>query len=114
MPWLKPAVGGAVIGAVVVMILGFSWLGWTLGSTAERIAEQRAESAVIAALTPMCVAKFNQQPNATAKLAEFQKINSWEQAAFVEKGGWATMPGSSGPNSAVARACAEALLRPKT
>jgi hypothetical protein len=113
-PWLKPAVWGFVIGAVGMTIVGFSWLGWTLGSTADTIARQRADAAVTAALTPICVASFRQQPNVAAKLAEFEKVSSWEQAAFVEKGGWATMPGSRKPNSAVAQACAEALLTPKS
>ncbi len=114
LPWLKPAVWGLVIGAVGAMIVGFSWLGWTLGSTAERVARERAEAAVTAALTPICVARFKQQPNATTKLAEFQKVSSWDQAEFLEKGGWATLPGSREPNPAVARACAEALLAPKS
>ena len=26
--WIKPAVWGAVVGAVGVMIVGFSWMGW--------------------------------------------------------------------------------------
>src|SRR3989304_839429 len=36
-PWLKPAAWGVVVGAAGSMIIGFSWLGWTLGSTAERM-----------------------------------------------------------------------------
>ena len=44
--WLKPGVWGAIIGSVATMIIGFSWLGWTLGSTAERAAQQRTESAM--------------------------------------------------------------------
>jgi hypothetical protein len=33
----------------------------------------------------------------------------WDQSKFVEKGGWATMPGSTQANSAVAKDCAESL-----
>ena len=36
-------------------------------------------------------------------------LSSWQQAAFVEKGGWATLPGSDLANSSVARACADML-----
>ena len=36
MPWFKPAAWGVVLGAIGTMIVGFSWLGWTLGSTADR------------------------------------------------------------------------------
>src|SRR5262245_19705343 len=112
--WLKPAAWGATVGAVSTMIVGFSWLGWVLGSTAERMAVQRADSAVITALTPTCVAKFMQQPNAAAKLVEFRKVESWKQRQFVEDGGWATVGGAKDPNSGLANACAEELLRAKS
>jgi hypothetical protein len=82
-----------VLGAVGTLIIGFSWLGWTLGSTAERMALERANSAVVVALTPSCVARFMQQPNAVVKLAEFQKVESWKQREFIETGGWATSRG---------------------
>ena len=112
-PWLKPAAWGVVVGAVGTMILGFSWLGWTLGSTAERMAVERSNSAVIAALTPSCVARFMQQPNALAKLAEFQKIEAWKQREFIETGGWANSRGDKTPHAGVANACAEELAKTK-
>ena len=73
-PWLKPVVWGVVVGAVATMIVGFSWMGWVLATTAERMAVERANAAVIVALTPACVASFMQQPHAATKLAEFRKI----------------------------------------
>jgi hypothetical protein len=112
-PWLKPAVWGVVVGAVATMIAGFSWMGWVLGSTAERMAAERSNTAVVVALTPACVASFMQQPNAATKLAEFRKIDSWRQRQFVEEGGWATPRGDKTPNSGVANACAEELVKHK-
>ena len=109
-PGVKPAVWGAVVGAVAFAIVGFSSLGWTLGSTAEKLASQRAETAVVAALAPICVEKFQQQTDSAAKLVAFNKVSSsWDRRALIEKGGWATMPGSNAPNSAVASASAEKL-----
>ena len=35
--WVKPGFWGVVIGAIGMMIISFSWLGWTLGSTAETL-----------------------------------------------------------------------------
>jgi len=96
------------------MIVGFSWMGWVGGGAAERMAVERASSAVIVALTPACVASFMQQPNAAAKLAAFQKIDSWKQRQFVEEGGWATPRGDKSPNSGVANACADQLVKAKT
>jgi len=113
-PWFKPAAWGVVVGVIGTMIVGFSWLGWTLGSTAERMAAERTNSAVIVALTPSCVARFMQQPGAAAKLTEFQKIESWKQREFIEAGGWATSRGDKTPNSGVATACAEELAKTKT
>jgi len=112
-PWLKSAVWGAIVGAVVTMIVGFSWLGWVLGGTAERMAAERANAAVVVALTPSCVSRFMHQPDATAKLKELQAIDAWKQREFVEAGGWATSSGDKEPNSGVASACAEQLLKAK-
>ena len=109
-PGVKPAVWGAVAGAIALAVVGFSQLGWTLGSTAEKMATQRAETAVVAALAPICVERFQQQTDAAAKLVAFNKFSSsWGRRSLIEKGGWATMPGNSTPNSAVATACAEKL-----
>jgi hypothetical protein len=107
---VKPALWGAAAGAVALAIVGFNWGGWVTGGTAETLAKNSAATAVVAALTPICVEKFRQAADASANLAEMKKATySWEQGRFVEKGGWATMPGSTEPNSAVARACAETL-----
>ena len=51
-PWCKPACWGVVVGALGIMILGFAWWGWVLGSTAERMAKERADAAVTAMLVP--------------------------------------------------------------
>ena len=112
--WIKPAVWGAIGGAVATVIVGFSWMGWVLGSTADRTAAERVDSAIIIALTPSCVAAYMQQPNVTSKLAEFRKIESWKQRQVVEEGGWATPRGGKSPNSGLANACAEELAKAKT
>ncbi len=65
---------GAVGGAVITMIAGFSWGGWQLGSTAEKTADQRASNAVVAALAPICVDNFRHGADATAKLVAMKKI----------------------------------------
>jgi hypothetical protein len=109
-PWCKPAFWGVIGGALGIMILGFAWWGWVLGSTAERMAKERADGAVTAILVPICVEKFMGQADATAKLAEFRRSASWQHSQLIEKGGWATMAGSNTPNTAVARMCAQQLV----
>ena len=110
-PSLKPGLWGAVIGAVVITVLGFSMFGWTLGDTAEQMAKERAQTAVVDALAPICVERFRQQADASAKMTEFKKALAWDQRSMIEKGGWATIPGTDTPNSAIATACAERLAR---
>src|SRR5438132_12529300 len=109
-PSLKPGIWGAVIGAIGISVIGFSSLGWTLGGTAERVAKERAQTAVVEVLSPICVEKFQHQAHAAETLVEFTEVSSsWVRRAIIEKGGWATTPGSDASNSAVVSACAEQL-----
>ena len=108
--WIKPAVWGAIFGAIGVMIVGFSWLGWTLDHTAKRLVAEGKESAVVAALTPFCVANYLKQPGATEKLAALRAdSSSYTQRDIIEKAGFATMPGQTEPSAGLAAACAIAL-----
>jgi hypothetical protein len=113
-PWLKPACWGMVVGAIGIMILGFGWGGWVLGSTAEQMAKARADEVVTGILVPICVERFMGQTEAAAKLAAFQNTASWQHSQLIEQGGWATMAGSTDPNTAVAKACAQQLVNRKT
>ena len=109
-PSLTRLLQGAAAGAVATMIVGFYWGGWTLGSTVDKVAMGRADTAVVTALAPICVDQFRQAVNAGANLSELDKFSyPWDRGAFVEKGGWAIMPGSEKSDLAVARACAEVL-----
>lgn len=109
----KPALWGVAGGAVALAVAGFTWGGWTTGSKAEAAALQRAEAAVVGALAPLCVEKFQRASDVASNLAALKKIDSWSQGEFVEKGGWATIVGSDSPEqvSAVARACAVLLAK---
>ena len=105
---------GIAIGAIASMAIGFSWGGWVTGSTANRLAAEQASTAVVAALTPLCVEKFLQNNDAKANLAVLQKISSnWEQGDYLQKGGWATRPGATSSDYELARACAEKLVQIK-
>jgi alpha/beta superfamily hydrolase len=97
------------------MVIGFSWGGWVTGGAANKLAAERADNAVVAALTPICVEKFLQSNNAKANLATLQKISSnWEQGDYLERGGWVTQPGATSSDYHLARACAEKLVQDKT
>ena len=100
---------GAAVGVVATLVAGFGWGGWMLGSSARELANTTASSAVVAAIAPICVDQFQRSADAVANLTALKKTSSWEQAAFVEKGGWAMMPGGKAVDSGVPQACAELL-----
>ena len=44
-------------------------------------------------------------------LAELRKVDSWSRGDYIEKGGWATLPGGKPEQvTAVAKACADLLV----
>jgi hypothetical protein len=109
----KPVVWGMAGGAIAAAIVGFTWGGWVTGGRAEADATRQANAAVVAALAPVCVERFQRGPDVQANLAALKKADSWSQGDFVEKGGWATVFGAKPTDqvSAVAKACAS-LLNP--
>ena len=107
----KPALWGVAAGAIALAVIGFGWGGWITSGTAEASARVRANDAVVVALTPVCVDRFQRATDASTNLLELKKADTWSRGTFVEKGGWATMPGTQTPEriTAVARACADLL-----
>lgn len=109
---------GAAVGAVATMAIGFGWGGWTLNSTAVKMAQQRETAAVVDAYAPVCAKMFAAQAD-DAKWDAFAKVSTWQRDRFVKDAGFATIPGHKTPNGDVADACAILLGkllegRPKT
>ena len=111
---LKRLLQGIAIGVALTVIVGFKWFsygfGWTLGGTAEKMALQRVDAALVAAYTPVCVEKFV-GPADDAKWEEFAKVESWRRDDYVKKAGLATFPDATEPNNSVAQACAGVLTK---
>ena len=110
---LKRLLQGAAAGAVATMIVGFYWGGWSLGSTADKMAKERSELAVVAALAPVCADKFRALPDAEAKQVALSKVDSWKRRDEFPKE-FVTLPGESYPSSALVDACSTLLLAPKS
>ena len=111
---LKRLLQGAAAGAVATIVVGFYWGGWSLGSTADKMAKERSELAVVAALAPVCADKFRAQPDAAAKtIALSKEVYSWNRAKDFPKE-LITLPGETDPNSALVDACYTLLLAPKS
>jgi hypothetical protein len=110
---LKIGVWGAIGGAIVLGIIGFRFGGWVTGGTAQVMAKEMAEKAVIDRLAPMSIALFMQDPNREERLKELIKAASWARGDYVKKHGWATMPGEKEPDSQVADEVARRLVELK-
>ncbi len=104
--WVKPAVWGAIGGAIAAMIIGFAWGGWVTGGTAGKMEAASAQSAVVLAFTPLCVAKAQQQPD---QLVLLKAESSYRRGDFVVKAGWVDDV-SEKYRSQVATACASAAV----
>ena len=109
----KRLLQGAAVGAIATIVVGFYWGGWSLGSTTEKIAKERSELAVVAALAPVCADKFRALPDAEAKRVALSKVESWKRRDEFPKE-LVTLPGESYPSSALVDACYTLLLAPKS
>jgi len=103
--WLKPGLLGAVAGAAILSYAGFSWGGWVTGTAAEKMAAEQASSDVVAALVPICLDQYENDPNSSATIAELKGASTYQRRDILIEAGWATMPGASEANTSVANAC---------
>jgi hypothetical protein len=95
------------------MIVGFNWSGWSLSSTADKMAKEQSDLAVVRALAPVCADKFRALPDAAAKTVALSKVDSWKRADEFPKE-FVTFPGETYPSSALVNACSTLLLAPKS
>ena len=110
---LKPGLWGAAAGVIATAIVGFTQLGWTTASSAEKLAQDTAGAAVVSALVPFCVAKAKADPNSAA-LTKFQgEQSSYSRSDIVMKAGWASLDGKTPGSDPLARACSDKLFVPK-
>jgi hypothetical protein len=100
----------AIGGAIALAIIGFAWGGWVTGGTAQEMAEEVAGKAVVSRLAPICVEQFRQDSEKDQKLKGMKAKSDWERGGYVEKQGWATMPGEKKPTSEVAEECAKKIM----
>ncbi len=102
-------VWGFIIGAVVAMIIGFKWGGWTTSSTTQQMTKEAGLASQVASHAAICVTQFIKDPKYKQKYAELQKLETYNKQEFIAKGGWDKMPGQKEATSGVANACAEGM-----
>lgn len=103
--WLKPGLGGAVIGAVTMAIVGFSWGGWVTGGTARDQAAKLSQENLTAAMVPVCLDLARSDPQRGAKIETMREATRYRQRDALMEAGWATVPGAEGPDRDIAQAC---------
>ena len=107
--WLKPGIYGALIGAVALSIVGFSWGGWVTRGEADKMATTLSDDNVIAALVPVCLDISRTDPDRVRQLELITAAVYYKQRDAVMDAGWATVPGAEEPNRELATACLAAL-----
>src|SRR5258708_32705313 len=102
---IKYGVWGLICGAVIAMIVGFTWGGWTTFGTTRT----QTKEAVLASQAAICVAQFMKQTNPDEKLKALEEGSSWQRPEASETGGWDEMAGQAKADDAVARTWPEGL-----
>src|SRR2546429_7011837 len=68
---VKYGVWGLIGGAIIAMIIGFGWGGWTTTRTTQRLGDE----AVLAAQAAVRGAQFIQQPNPPEKIQALTEVD---------------------------------------
>ena len=89
---LRRLLQGAAAGAIATIIIGFSWGGWMLGSTAKKLATDDTRSAIVTIAAPACAEHFVNKAN-DEKWAEYQKVDTWHRDTYIKDAGYATVAG---------------------
>ena len=91
--WTEPAVWAFVIGALGWWLVLAFGLGWMSAGAATKMSTHKAHDAVVAYATPVCLARFEQQPNVAAAWQKLKKADSWDRDDLLIKDGWVAEPG---------------------
>jgi len=109
---IKDIVWSAVIASVITIIVVTS-LGWlTTQAVVEKAREQGAKE-LVSLRASICSVRFQQRPDASAKIAEFKTLRYGEKDTavkkFVTEEKLATMLGEDAPASGAIDKCADAI-----
>ena len=111
---IKDIVWTALIASVISIIV-LTALGWLTTQAVVEKARQDGVEELVALRASICLVRFQQRPDAEAKLAEFQAL-SWNEKddairQFVADEGLATMLGEDAPVPGAVDECADAIER---
>ena len=109
---IKDIVWAAVFASVITIIVATS-LGWlTTQAVVEKAREEGAKE-LVSLRASICLVRFQQSPDAAAKLAEFKALSYSDKDTairkFVEQEKLATMLGEDAPVAGAVDRCANAI-----
>ena len=111
---IKDIVWSAVIASVLTIIV-VTALGWLTTQAVVEKARQEGGKELVALRASICLVRFEQRPDAKAKLAEFKALSYNEEdtaiKGFITKEGLATMLGEDAPAPGSIDKCADAIRR---
>ena len=111
---IKDIVWSAVIASVLTIIV-VTALGWLTTQEVVEKARQEGGKELVALRASICLVRFQQRPDAKAKLAEFKALSYNEEdtaiKGFITKEGLATMLGEDAPAPGSIDKCADAIRR---
>ena len=102
---IKFGVWGLIVGAIVTMIIGFSFGGWATSSTVKNTVNE----ALASQAGDYCAASFKADLDYKDNLEKLKAANQWSRSDFIGKGGWAKTDSDKVPSYAVEKACVAAL-----
>jgi len=97
----------------LTLVVGFSWGGWVTGDAAAKMVNTAVADARMELAATICVARFMNDPDATAQFASLKTVGSHLRGKFIEEGGWSRFPGFERPVDGAAELCAQRLMDAK-
>src|SRR5699024_474297 len=94
---------------VGTIIIGFAGFGWTLGGTAESMAQKSAHDARTQLAAQLCVNRFVASPDAQASFTKLQEASYYKRSDVIKEGGWSAFEGIEADLSDVAGECASKI-----
>jgi hypothetical protein len=108
----KDIVWTALLASVITIVVVLS-LGWLTTQAVVEKAREEGKKELVALRASICLVKFQQRPDAAAKLAEFKALSYSDKDTairkFIEQEKLATMLGEEAPVAGAVDRCANAI-----
>lgn len=100
-------------GAVLTVILGFTWGGWVTTGRANVMRDTAVRDAKADLVAGVCVHNFVTAGDAADNLKTLKAKSTWQRSDFIKEGGWTKIAGIDDTVTNAASACAEQLMKLK-